>query len=31
MKLIVDASNRSIEDPAVIEKALRHLGLDDAT
>ena len=31
MKVIVDASNRSIEDPDVIEKILKHLGLDAET
>jgi hypothetical protein len=28
VRIIVDASNRSIEDPDVIQKILKHLGLD---
>ena len=31
VKVIVEASNRSLEDPTVIEKILKHLGLDAAT
>ena len=27
-KIIVETSNRSIEDPAVVAKILKHLGLD---
>ena len=30
VKVIVDASNRCIEDAEVIEKILKHLGLDEA-
>lgn len=31
VKIIVDASNRCIEDAEVIEKILKHLGLDEAS
>jgi hypothetical protein len=31
VKIIVDTSNRTIEDSDVIEKILKHLGLDEAS